>query len=493
MSIHGHAKVELFDAESKEKLFEVQKDNIVTNALKYLININVANGQNLNDMVFPIASKALGGIILFDNTLTEDPENYNLPTDGSAHIVGFAGQTVSTSSIYRGSFNEAESGRTDHGFKSVWYFGTSQANGTIKALARTHAESGVDPVFYDLLERTIVSRPDNFTQNDTYWYPLLYDDEYLYLWKHNDSDNTFRIAKIRKNMLRMKVADYNELIDTRDIIKTIKEEYMTYSWDDYAYSGSDRHRSATYYATSRWQYVDGYDGYIYAVTSAMRGSNPVCTVLGYFTIKYSDLSFEKSEYKTIVLQSAYRGSSEPYRTTYDQESGDYIYTYRDYLYSYDDFTISNGKLYVVTADRKSIIIADLATPAKQTQVQIFDASSNNYIYQINKYHPRNGGCTFQAYIYTETGYYYRSGLVYADGVYLMTDIQRNVNSSLPSQYGEVVGKGLTLFAYCGERRIYSGWNAGYLGTIANLSKPVDKNASQTMKITYTLTDEDETS
>ena len=36
--------------------------------------------------------------------------------------------------------------------------------------------------------------------------------------------------------------------------------------------------------------------------------------------------------------------------------------------------------------------------------------------------------------------------------------------------------------------VYGRYTSNYLGTIANLATPVVKNASQTLKVTYTLTD-----
>ena len=82
----GHAKIELFNAESGELERVYEEDNLVTNAVKYLLAfMNKINRAPSNE-VTPIETNALGGIMLFDETLEEDPDNVEFPS--SAHLVG---------------------------------------------------------------------------------------------------------------------------------------------------------------------------------------------------------------------------------------------------------------------------------------------------------------------------------------------------------------------------------------------------------------------
>ena len=139
----GHAKIELFNAESGELERVYEEDNLVTNAVKYLLAfMNKINRQPSNE-VTPIATNALGGIMLFDETLEEDPDNVEFPSD--AHLVGYSDRSLNTGNPMRGSFNSLESGSRDDGYTAVWDFGTSQANGTIKSVALTSNYSGADP------------------------------------------------------------------------------------------------------------------------------------------------------------------------------------------------------------------------------------------------------------------------------------------------------------------------------------------------------------
>lgn len=77
----GHTKIELFNAKTGELEKSYEKDNLVTNAVKYLIAWQTMAGRSMNESVFPIAKNALGGLLLFDSTLTEDADNIAFPSD----------------------------------------------------------------------------------------------------------------------------------------------------------------------------------------------------------------------------------------------------------------------------------------------------------------------------------------------------------------------------------------------------------------------------
>jgi len=99
--IKGHTKIELFNARTGKKEQEYEKDNLVTNAVQELIAFQTMMGREMDNNVFPIAKKALGGIMLFDGKLTEDVNNTNFPTE--AKLVGYAARDTNTSDPMRGS------------------------------------------------------------------------------------------------------------------------------------------------------------------------------------------------------------------------------------------------------------------------------------------------------------------------------------------------------------------------------------------------------
>lgn len=65
--IKGHVKIELRDAETGKLKYEEEGDNLVTNALASLVNIIAsANKSYLDDLLMPVATRALGGLMMFD-------------------------------------------------------------------------------------------------------------------------------------------------------------------------------------------------------------------------------------------------------------------------------------------------------------------------------------------------------------------------------------------------------------------------------------------
>ena len=93
-----------------------------------------------------------------------------------------------------------------------------------------------------------------------------------------------------------------------------------------------------------------------------------------------------------------------------------------------------------------------------------------------------------------SGNHYPDGNIVLDGNYFVRDSSLYNSGSRPGV--QVNYESPRLWAW-GARSAYSGVassNNGipysrYLGTIANLSTAIEKNASQTLKVTYTLTDE----
>lgn len=135
--IKGHVKIDLHNHNSgfTER---IEQDNLVTDAVGILASVYA--GAGMTDKIMPLATKALGGLMLFDGALAEEKSNIHFP--GDVHLTGFAGQWLNTSNIFCGSINTQETHVTDTGFETVWDFSTSQANGTIASMSLTAAPEG---------------------------------------------------------------------------------------------------------------------------------------------------------------------------------------------------------------------------------------------------------------------------------------------------------------------------------------------------------------
>ena len=479
--IKGKATIELFDAKTGELQQRTEDHNLVTNALKYVMNICAAEGADLNDEIFPIARVALGGILLFDDTLEESVDNVYMPT-GNVHLVGYADRSVNTSDKHRGSYNSAESGKTDDGYKSVWDFGTSQANGTIKSIARTSNYAASDPIcrYLGLARYT---RHGGMPSTDYQsWVPIRYDGEYVYMACQNNYD--FRLYRVRRNTQLMRVNDKSTVTEDYEQVGQIDGEMYHFNYDYYSEG-----KKVTYYVNGTAYIYDGHDGYLYFFTGGYEGETKHCTVINWFTVKYSDDSWEKSETHTLTTQTAYYGDTNSYYC------GNGKYVYASYLHEHTCFRYSNGYIYLLSADRKKIIQVNLSNAVDQHLWTVISEGSD-YILNLQRLEPRKGGVPYTIYHYTTSGYECRNGFLYEDGNQLLHEFAGSAYgpySASPSWYDMVrcMDDKLAYFGknYTSDGRITNGYISNYLGTIANLSSPIEKNASQTMKITYTLIDQ----
>ena len=143
--LKGNTKIELTNIHTGKKEV-IEKHNLITNHLKNTLEwlhawgFTTDNSSKLQSRQFPVYDKCMGGIILFGNTLTENADNVMLPMAEEDDVVGYASNDVNTTeNKKRGSRNITESEKVSNGYKMVWDFGTSQANGVISAVALTDA------------------------------------------------------------------------------------------------------------------------------------------------------------------------------------------------------------------------------------------------------------------------------------------------------------------------------------------------------------------
>lgn len=135
MALKGKAKIELVNADGTKDV--VEHGNMITNAVNDFLYS--ARGEQSNIMRIcnngdSLVEQLFGGILLFKEPLSDSAEDYYIPsvnTAGYASVSAYNGLDTE-----RGSFNTAESGLQEDGsYKLVWDFATSQANGTIQSIA----------------------------------------------------------------------------------------------------------------------------------------------------------------------------------------------------------------------------------------------------------------------------------------------------------------------------------------------------------------------
>ena len=236
----GKTIIELTDVKTKKK--EVLKDdNLVTDVLEKILTLN-PNGllTNINkDTFYPIVEKIVGGILLFKDKITEDKNTSFVST--SNECIGYAGQVEGVQeNPLQGSFNKQESKVTSNGYKFVWDFGTSKANGKISSVCLTNAKAGGG--YFGTKSNGETNRiklgEDKYLIKDTdtemkkkYVNVVEANFEENYIVSIVPESNHLRIIKSREPLLNFRLDDSLSFLSEKNITETkikYKKSYGTY-------------------------------------------------------------------------------------------------------------------------------------------------------------------------------------------------------------------------------------------------------------------------
>ena len=143
--LKGTMTIELTDVHTGEKETVVEH-NMITNALQEIfrpLGLNKSPGKFLNSYA-PYYQKLLGGLLLFDRNIEENPNNLYPPAEAQLIGCGAYGVQNNTTGTSRGGYNQTESelNLANRYMKYVYDFATSQANGTISCVCLTHLNGG---------------------------------------------------------------------------------------------------------------------------------------------------------------------------------------------------------------------------------------------------------------------------------------------------------------------------------------------------------------
>ena len=141
MPLEGRTKITIRDGLTGHIDNVVESKNMVTNAVADILAHNPCGLINVYS-VLPLRN-FYGGVLCFENPLTENVNNYNPPADTTNKMIAHAGQTShSTASPYRGNPNGGESVIGDTSWKMVWDWSTNQGVGTISSVCLCPNELG---------------------------------------------------------------------------------------------------------------------------------------------------------------------------------------------------------------------------------------------------------------------------------------------------------------------------------------------------------------
>ena len=447
----GKTIIELTDVKTKKK--EVLKDdNLVTDVLEKILTLN-PNGllTNINkDTFYPIVEKIVGGILLFKDKITEDKNTSFVST--SNECIGYAGQVEGVQeNPLQGSFNKQESKATSNGYKFVWDFGTSKANGKISSVCLTNAKAGggyfgtksngetnriklgedkylIKNTDTEMKKKYVNVVEANFEEN--YIVSIVPESDYL------------RIIKSREPLLNFRLDDSLSFLDEKNITETkikYKKSYGTYGV---------------------CIYVDAENYYLLKTSTS--GGNTNVTKL---KINKANNSIEETEF---TLENVKIENIGGYSLDYD-----YYRTIKSVL--------RGGYVYAVSTDEKYVVKFAINNPVDVTKIE------PKFTLKTGSVSSHTTGC----------GMYILGDMIIGTNFTIdkndkVTEIAQSDLSTIeciPLSYGPFL---LGYFA--------NGESSGdkylrkvlylitpYSATINNLSKTVEKTADKTMKITYYLT------
>lgn len=447
----GKTIIELTDVKTKKK--EVLKDdNLVTDVLEKILTLN-PNGllTNINkDTFYPIVEKIVGGILLFKDKITEDKNTSFVST--SNECIGYAGQVEGVQeNPLQGSFNKQESKATSNGYKFVWDFGTSKANGKISSVCLTNAKAGGG--YFGTKSNGETNRiklgEDKYLIKDT---DTEMKKKYVNVVEANFEENFIvsivpesdhlRIIKSREPLLNFRLDDSLSFLNEKNITETkikYKKSYGTYGV---------------------CVYVDAENYYLLKTSTS--GGNTNVTKL---KINKANNSIEETEF---TLENVKIENIGGYSLDYD-----YYRTIKSVL--------RGGYVYAVSTDEKYVVKFAINNPVDVTKIE------PKFTLKTGSVSSHTTGC----------GMYILGDMIIGTNFTIdkndkVTEIAQSDLSTIeciPLSYGPFL---LGYFA--------NGESSGdkylrkvlylitpYSATINNLSKTVEKTADKTMKITYYLT------
>lgn len=456
--------MELTDMNTSE-VETVTEENMVTNAVNNILGLNpmgifyceaeYSTGMVWTGTLLPICLNMIGGILLFPKALEENVDNIYVQSDNLP--VAYAYNNVnSTANTARGSLNLTESKKLDNGYKFVWEFTPSQGNGTIAAVALTSALGGQNGF------GSLVGDASTFLQLKAVDIGSLGAAKQVILFGAVEVDFeknllyslTFKNASVCIKKVRLPIFSIglNEKLD--DSTFTVLE--------DKAVAASTFRFLGDY--TLYGEFMDGKDGYWYGFSN--EGNSAGSATMVWVKMSKEDYSITEGEWTLSNAKLMPVGQ-------------------RDETATYPERIIQccmrGGYLYVPAYNKKGIYKINTANSADVTLVEFGFTS---------KWKPlcETGSC--EVYM-TLIGNLIVAGdfQVTAEDTVIRTQGSFRLNDAATP-----------LFQY---KNFLVGWGGSYgneyrtmylltpyLATINNLSSAVVKTVDKTMKITYTLTEEE---
>ena len=496
--LKGTTKIELTDVNTG-KTEVIEKHNTVTGALQQLFNASL--GHITSDYKLranlPAYKTFLGGLLLFNDRIDGDPLPIFAPE--TVKLVGCAryDTAVTNSSKYFGSYDGAESAVTDGGktVKFVYNFTQAQANGTIGSICLTHLNGGLGAYAGDFvyksakLTNSIYVNPSDTTNANTLRLVRNGKDRSVKLSVDSGTNVYEHIFAID---LDNDLVHYFKLTTSKTLV-ILKRRLGLKSFSLLGANGATVGEPVTINLDVAINTSGKYSCYYFdteerALYFMSNGSNDFRVLAGN--------SFTVTRYKLGETSATQKSITNTYSKTIDVASGA-AYRGRLYFPSNSVSTTENG-LTCYTHDVVSFGIDDNSH------------STHGNILSVANYTPFpmlafDGRLYWQSPFSTDSTKTGLGGLYVTDCVATadssntskcgVESVEAELNSTTyyPASCTPVIGH--PMFVYMsytpnGSSTVTEGFYflSHYLATINNLATPIVKAPTQTMKITYTITE-----
>lgn len=492
--IKGHTKLELFDALTGRVKERIEDDNMFTNAISKMVDFTMRHSYRENGLsnLYTEHFSFLQGLCLFDSQLPEDPDLVWLPAGIKPTAYGVINYENSNANMLQmGTYNTSESDTSQPLTKKfVWDWNTQQGNGNIACASLTHYRAGFlgfgdnqqgAPCFVNvgnqnkfiaLSEIVVKAEPGKVSiSNNQYTYFGTVNDSYLDFCI--DSDNDYKYMFLVKtnglSIIRHKMSPkYFDIFRKVNINQPYEEE-----WYPHSFSGT---KFQFFYNTDEqmlYFWLGGNDRY----------GNGSSMMIYKFDMQNKTLG----EHGTWRNQTGANVNSNLVVTNtavYEQKADSYNYIYK-YSFSSNTTTILQGQnnsshSEADTRKQNAYILSGIITYSWGKRIKnasvltpdvIIDTSDDTVRYTINR----------ATSLFFDTGYISfavipplkNTQVAFGTG----TNENQRIRNGLNFENGDInVGNTFSL--------------TNYIGTINNLPQTIVKTATQTMKLTYTITAEE---
>lgn len=441
----GEVKIQVFDARTDKLVQEAHGHNMVTNAVRDIFASNYFGLMNYQNLL-PIRD-LFGGVLCFRDALTEDADSYYPPISSANPVTAHAGQgTNITADSTRGYANVALSYPVTNGFQFCWEFNTSQGNGKISSLALTHKDTGDywlnGGAAYEPIKNLDYPTGTGFLRQIECW-----DDDNRTAYGFEGNDTTLNLVEYK---------DYSSILGIG-----INEANLMTRPDSNVIVATHTYTLPRHWALMKYLFLKT-ERQIHAIY-------PTGNKIERLIINLSDFTSSRSDI-TLAAEVA--------------------------LKPYEAFTTTHSQ--VLQLDHDGFIYFQSSTNTKKYRIK-YSSPSNvvdvtaSAAFQY-EFFPFTGIGNYGLYVTGTNGIIIDGATAHDCGI----NSDNNSDNYVPRWRSPFrVGNSPVFYLPCSRRNEESlnyprlALCKLYMATIKNLDEPVTKSSTNSMKITYTITEEEE--